>query len=1092
MHLLSVFSLRNRALIALITIVIGVFGVISLTTLKQELFPSITAPQLAIASTYVGASPAVVNHDVSTPLETAIQGVDGIDTTTATSRAGVSTVSATFKDGTDITTAEQKVQLAIDRVRLPDGVDPQLIVGSLDDLPVVQLSVTSDLSEHDLTEQLNRTTIDDLQGLDGVREADLLGTLGQRVTITPNNKKLKDDGYTVQNIKDALSANGTLLASGDITEDGKTLVVQSGQQLTSVTNVANLPLLGQKTTITRTPLGVTSSTKSITTTLSKVATVKLIDDPVTGISRVNGEPSLTISITKTPEGNTVAVSKLINKEIPALEKSLGNNTKFTVVFDQAPYVEQSINDLAQEGVLGLIAAVVIILLFLASVRTTLVTAISIPASILVAFIGMLAAGYTLNIITLGAITIAIGRVVDDSIVVIENIKRHISLGEEKLGAITNSVREVAGAVTASTITTVAVFLPLAIFVTGTTGEIFKPFAVTVTIALVASLLVSLTIVPVLAYWFLKTPKAKAAKANKGVVLATPALEPDPAEVVAGDEPNRLSAAEEAEKPTLLQRGYRPIISWTISRTWHAVTVILIAVLVLVGTGVLAATGLKTDFLGSSGQNTLTVSQTLPLGTSLDAEDAAAHKVETALDGVKGVEIVQTSIGSSGGGLRATFGGGGGISFSLTTKAKGDQDKIASDVRKAIKGLTGVGTVQLQGASAGFSSSDISITVKARSEADLRTAAAAIDDSVKDLSVTAQAANNLSSEQPYIAVTIDRKAAAKKGLTELAVGGIVAQAMNPSSSGTVQVGDTNLSIYIKDTKQPLTVAQLKKFKIPTASGDVALSKLAKVEVLNGPASITTIKGVRSATITVTPNSDDVGTASAAVQKAVTATSLPQGASATLGGVTKQQSDAFSQLFIALLAAILIVYIVMVAAFKSLRQPLLLLISVPFAATGAIILQKVSDIPLGVASLIGLLMLIGIVVTNAIVLVDLINQYRRRGLLVGDAVVQGAGRRLRPILMTALATIFALLPMGIGLTGGGGFISQPLAIIVIGGLVSSTLLTLIVLPVLYYLVEGAKERRPGNRARRAAKKASRRQRKVDAREARAATRKPAAAE
>ena len=1052
MHLLSVFSLRNRALIALITIVIGVFGVISLTTLKQELYPSITSPQLAIASTYVGASPAVVNHDVSTPLEAAIQGVDGIDTTTATSRAGVSTVSATFKDGTDITTAEQKVQLAIDRVRLPDGVDPQLIVGSLADYPVVLLAVTSQLSQHDLTEQLNRTTIDDLQGLDGVREASLLGARGQRVTITPNNSKLKDEGYTVQNIEDALSANGALLASGDITEDGKTLVVQSGQQLTSVTQVANLPLIGQKTSVTTTPFGATTSTKSITTTLAKVATVKLIDDPVTGISRVNGEPSLTISMTKTPAGNTVAVSKLINKEIPALEKSLGHDTKFTVVFDQAPYVEQSINDLAQEGILGLIAAVVIILLFLASVRTTLVTAISIPASILVAFIGMLAAGYTLNIITLGAITIAIGRVVDDSIVVIENIKRHISLGEDKLGAITNSVREVAGAVTASTITTVAVFLPLAIFVTGTTGEIFKPFGVTVTIALVASLLVSLTIVPVLAYWFLKTPKPKTA-VGEAVAADSPADVPT----------TRLSAAEEAEKPTLLQRGYRPIITWTISRTWHAAVVILVAAIVLLGTGVLGATGLKTDFLGNSGQNTLTVSQTLPLGASLDAEDAAARKVEGALKSVKNIETIQTSIGSNGGSLRSTFGGGGSISFSLTTKAKADQDKIASDVRAALKSLTDVGTVQLQGASAGFSSSDITVTVKARSDADLRTAAAAIDDAVKNLSVTAQAANNLSSEQPYIAVTIDRKATAKKGLTELAVGGVVAQAMNPSSSGTVQIGDTNLSIYIKNTKQPLTVAQLQKFTIPTATGDVALSKLASVKVLDGPASITTIKGVRSATITVTPNSDDVGTASSAVQKAVTATDLPGGASATLGGVTKQQSDAFGQLFIALLAAILIVYVVMVAAFKSLRQPLLLLISVPFAATGAIILQKVSDIPLGVASIIGLLMLIGIVVTNAIVLVDLINQYRRRGLRVGEAIVQGAGRRLRPILMTALATIFALLPMGIGLTGGGGFISQPLAIIVIGGLVSSTLLTLIVLPVLYYLVEGAKERRIERRER-----------------------------
>ena len=1048
MHLLSVFSLRNRALIALITIVIGVFGAIALTTLKQELFPSITAPQLTIATTYTGASPTVVDHDVSTPIETAISSVDGIDTTTATSKAGSSTISATFKDGTDITSVEEKIQLAIDRVQLPSGVDPQIITRSLDDIPVVALAVTSDLDSHDLANALNKTTINDLQALDGVSQASLFGDLGQRVTITPDDTKLKDKGFTTQSITQALSANGVLLASGDITENGKTLVVQSGQQLTSVAQLEDIPLIGTKTTVKRTPLGVTQSQKSIEAKLSSVAKVAITTDPVTSISRVNGKSALTISITKTSDGNTVAVSKEINKDLPTLEKSLGSNTKFKVVFDQAPFIEQSINDLTVEGALGLGAAVIIILLFLLSVRTTLVTAISIPASVLIAFIGMLAAGYSLNIITLGAITIAIGRVVDDSIVVIENIKRHISRGEDKIAAITTGVREVAAAVTASTITTVAVFLPLAIFVTGTTGQIFTPFAVTVTIALVASLLVSLTIVPVLAYWFLKSPKGT----TTGMVADTGI-------------PDAGSDHDELIKPSLLQRAYLPIIRWTVSGVWKATVVVVAAVVVLLGTGVLAATGLKTDFLGSSGQNTLTVSQTLPRGASLDAENVAATKVEKALLDVKNVTIVQTTIGS-GGGAFGGFGSGGSISFSLTTKAKADQDVIQSNVRKAIKGLSGVGDVSLQGASAGFSSSDITITVKARDNADLRAAAAAIQAKVEKLSVTAQSTNDLSDDQPYISVAIDRTAAAKKGLTELQVAQVVAQAMNPSSSGTVSINDTNLSVYVDDPKQPLTVAALKKYDIPTATGDVKLDTLAEVATKEAPAAITTIKGVQSATITVTPKTADTGTASSDIAKAVAAVNLPDGASATLGGVTKQQNDAFGQLGIALLAAILIVYIVMVAAFKSLRQPLLLLVSVPFAATGAIILQKVSDIPLGVASLIGVLMLIGIVVTNAIVLVDLVNQYRRRDYRVSDAIAHGGSRRLRPILMTALATIFALLPMGVGLTGGGGFISQPLAIVVIGGLVSSTLLTLIVLPALYYLVEGAKERRADKRARTAA--------------------------
>ena len=299
-----------------------------------------------------------------------------------------------------------------------------------------------------------------------------------------------------------------------------------------------------------------------------------------------------------------------------------------------------------------------------------------------------------------------------------------------------------------------------------------------------------------------------------------------------------------------------------------------------------------------------------------------------------------------------------------------------------------------------------------------------------------------------------------------VGGIVAQAMFPASVGSVIIDEKTLSIYLPNENAPTTVEELRDFELPTAIGPQPLSELASVEESFGPATITTIRGIRSATVSITPSVEDVGAASIAIQEAVDGADLPDSANATLGGVTAQQADAFSQLGLALLAAILIVYVVMVATFKSLRQPLLLLVSIPFAATGAIALQLIADIPLGVPSLIGVLMLIGIVVTNAIVLIDLVNQFRERGMKTGEAVIEGSSRRLRPILMTAAATIFALVPLGLGLTGSGGFISQPLAIVVIGGLVSSTILTLLVLPALYYLVEGAKERRETRREARAA--------------------------
>jgi HAE1 family hydrophobic/amphiphilic exporter-1 len=1145
-HLLSVFSLRNRALIALLTIVVGIFGTIALTTLKQELFPSVTLPQLVVVTQYPGASPDVVEADVSTPIESAIRGVPGLESTTATSTSGLSSVSASFTYGTDLTSVEQKVQLAINRIgTLPESVDPRVITGSLSDLPVLVVAVTSDLDQDALSARLEASTISDLQQIDDVRDVTLLGTTAKRIDITPDTDALEDGGFTNQSIRDALDDNGVLLPEGTITEGDSTLIVQGGTRLTSAEDIAALPLLGgdAKPTI---ELDGTIVPPEVTT-IGDVAEVTVADEPASGYSRVNGEPALTIAITKTPAGNTVEVSNAVRDALPGLAEALGDGAKFTTVFNQAPFIEQSIDSLAQEGLLGLLFAIIVIFVFLLSLRSTIVTAVSIPVSVLLTFIGMLAFGYSLNVLTLGALTIAIGRVVDDSIVVIENIKRHLGLGETKLDAIKAGVREVAVAVTASTVTTVAVFLPLAL-VTDITGELFRPFALTITIALAASLFVALTIVPVLAYWWLRSPITDAPSAltpgeerlaagplrpflrypillvlvelivlaglvfGAGALLAgvdLAAVQADPTTAVdaiglpvligvgalllAGlativglirlvvfaarvekhrrwaaqgsvPPPQRAEDEDELDKPTLLQRAYLPIIRWTLR---IPAVVLVLALLILVGSGLLA-TRLPTNFISDSGQNTISVRQSMPAGTSLEAADAAAKTVEEELRDVDGVETVQVSVGSSGNSFAVLLGGGSDTTFSITTDPDADQDALRSDISEVIDGLDAdqVGEVAVSSGGGGGFSSDIEIEISAPDQDSLRTAADDILTMVRDLDLTRQAESNLSETLPYIAIDVDREEAAEAGLSEVAIGGIIANSMLPASIGSVVIDQKTLDIYITDSKAPLTIEALRKFKIPTIQGLVPLSDLASVEQVEGPSSVTTIRGVRSATVTVTPDTADVGTASAQLQAALDDLDLPDGATAELGGVTADQTSAFSQLLLALLAAILIVYTIMVATFRSLRQPLLLLISIPFAATGAVLLQLASGIPLGVPSIIGLLMLVGIVVTNAIVLVDLVNQYRERGLRVQDAIIHGAARRLRPILMTALATIGALIPMAIGVTGHGGFISQPLAIIVIGGLVSSTLLTLIVLPTLYWVVEGAKERREDRRARKVA--------------------------
>ena len=1058
--------MKNRALIALITIVAAVFGSLALTGLKQELIPSLQLPQLLVSTSYPGASPQVVNDDVSTPIETAIQGLVGLETTSTTSTTNSSLVSATFTYGTDLVKAESRIDQVINRIKtvLPADVDPQVISGSIDDFPVISLAVASSDTVA-LADQLKRSVLGDIRDVAGVRDAALVGDIGRRVTITPNADELAARGLSTQSLRDALQQNGSLIPAGAITEGDTTLSVQAGSKLGSVDDIAALPLVASATGFTG-----SSIADAAPTAIGDVATVDLAENPITSISRVNGQPALTIAVTKVPAANTVDVSTAVRAILPQLEAAVAPAT-FTVVFDQAPFIQQSIDALTQEGLLGLGFAVIVILLFLLSVRATLVTAISIPTSVLITFIGLQSVGYSLNILTLGALTIAIGRVVDDSIVVIENIKRHLVAGADRAATIVFAVREVAGAITASTVTTVTVFLPIS-FVGGSTGELFRPFALTVTIALLASLLVSLTIVPVLAYWFLRAPKTVVADDTALAVGTVTAPVPETLTTAGHSRhaagasastglPGGLTAAAEAgENPGRLQQSYLPVIRFTLK---HAVATLLLAVLVLGGTAALVPF-MKVNFLGSTGQNTFRVTQTLPVGSSLAAQDAASAAVETALQDLDGIEIVQLSIG--GGSAASAFRGGAptssAVTYSITTTDGADADAVQNNARTALAGLGGVGEISVAAASGFGASSDIAVDITAATDADLETATTSILSAVQKLDAISESASTLAASLPYLAVTVDRAAAAAAGLSEFSLGTLVSQAMQPSAIGSIVIDETSLTVYLAAQSPPTTSADLAALQIPTRAGPVALDTLATVEQVEGPSTLTTAKGLRTATVSATPASDDLGAANEQLSRLLADTALPTGATATLGGVSADQAEAFAQLGVAMLVAILIVYIVMVATFRSLLQPLLLLVSVPFAATGAIALQVVTGIPLGVPSLIGVLMLIGIVVTNAIVLVDLVNQYRRRGMNVADALVAGTSRRLRPILMTALATIFALLPMAIGLTGHGGFISQPLALVVIGGLVSSTVLTLIVLPVLYLLVEGTRERRAARRA------------------------------
>ncbi|MFF9686203.1 efflux RND transporter permease subunit [Streptomyces sp. NPDC014623] len=1024
MSWLSRFSLAQRALIGLISIVALVFGAIAIPQLKQQLLPTIELPMVSVLAPYQGASPDVVEKQVVEPLENAIKAVDGVEGITSTASEGSAVVMASFDfgdEGTEQLVAD--IQQAVNRAgsQLPEDVDPQVIAGSTDDLPTVVLAVTSDKDQQALAGQLDRTVVPALEDIEGVGQVTVDGVRDLQVSVVPDDRKLAAAGLDTASLSQALQAGGATLPAGSFSESGRSRTVQVGGAFSSLEQIEDLKVSAAD------PAGGRGKPVRV----GDIATVEQEPAAAVSLTRTNGRPSLAVMATMDQDGSAVAISDAVQDKLPGLRKDLGAGAELTVVSDQGPAVSKSISGLTTEGALGLLFAVVVILVFLASIRSTLVTAVSIPLSVVLALIVLWTRDLSLNMLTLGALTIAIGRVVDDSIVVLENIKRHLGYGEERQSAIITAVKEVAGAITSSTLTTVAVFLPIGL-VGGMVGELFGSFSLTVTAALLASLLVSLTVVPVLSFWFLRVPEGTAENPEEA-----------------------RREAEEKEAASRLQRMYVPVLRFA---TRRRVASIVIALVVLFGTFGMAPL-LKTTLFEAGEQDVLTVKQELTPGTSLEAADEAARKVEKVLAADEAVKDYQVTVGSSG--FMAAFGGGSGAnqaSYQVTLEDSADHEATEKRIDEALGKLEGAGETTIAAAN-DFASQDLSVIVKA-SEADvLKKASETVRAEVAELEDVTDVQSDLAQSVPRISVTANDKAAAA-GFDQTALGGMVAGAVRGTPAGTAVMDDTERDIVVRSSHPATTLAELKALPL----GPVELGDVADVELVPGPVTTTRIDGNRAATITATPTVDDTGAISAELRKKIGALDLPGGATATVGGVTQDQEEASTKLLLAMLAAVAIIFILLVATFRSLIQPLILLVSIPFAATGAIGLLVATGTPMGVPAMIGMLMLIGIVVTNAIVLIDLINQYRAQGMGVIEAVMEGGRHRLRPILMTALATIFALLPMALGVTGEGGFISQPLALVVIGGLITSTLLTLLLVPTLYAMVELRKERRAKRKADR----------------------------
>jgi hydrophobic/amphiphilic exporter-1 (mainly G- bacteria), HAE1 family len=1072
---LATASLANRSVVGLLTVLIVASGLLSLTSLKQELLPSFEVPQASIVTAYPGASPEIVDTQISSLIEDEVRTLNNLVTVRSTSSANLSVVRVEFDFGTTTATVEEELNRVVANLKdsLPSDVSPRVISGSFDSVPIIVLSVASTTgNNNELAEILADVATPILSQVPGIQEITVAGGKQKEITLDLKAKVLRENGLSQQSIVEALRANGFIIPAGSITDTKGELQIEIGTNVNSLEDFKKLPLISSNTQnaqaaaqaaaaqaaaaqaaaaaaaagqgapgIPAAPSIPAAPAEPEILTIEDVAVVTYDYEPVTSISRTNGLDSLGIQVTKTQDGNTVAISNGVEAKIEELTEKLGGNVEINTVFDQGPFVEKQLENLTIEGTLGLTFAILIILVFLGSIRSTLVTAISIPTSLLVTFAGLLVSDYSLNLFTLSALTIAVGRVVDDSIVVIENINRHLSYGEEKKSAIIQAVKEVAGAITSATITTVAVFLPVAL-VGGVVGELFRPFSLSFTIALLASLIVSLTIVPVLAYWFLKAPKTDGTQEQ----LTESAL--------AFKIEQAREVEEQKEKKSWLQRGYIPVLKSTQA---HPV-ITLIASAAVLGFTFSLVPQLKTDFIGDFGGDTFSVRQELPAGSTFEQRDEASNVVEALILEQDGVETVLATFGGRADG-RVNFGGNANATTIQVSLAKdADGDAIKDAIQKGIDARSDIGETSISaGGGPGVGGSGtIDIKISGTSDEALFAAVEKVRSGMIAVENLSEITSSLSEQQRTLKITVDRVKAAEYGLTEIQVSGLVSTTLRPSSIGDVNIENESTPIFLVQEDTPATVEEIEEIQIPTRSGIIELQEIADISEVQAPVSITSEKGERVATVALTPDTDDLGAVTRDVTAKLAEIELPVGATATIGGVSAEQTESFQQLGLALLAAVAIVYLVMVATFSSLVQPLILLISIPFAATGALGLLLLTDTPLGVPALIGMLLLVGVVVTNAIVLIDLINQYRKQGRTIQQSIMDGSRQRLRPILMTALATIFALSPLAFGITGGG-FISQPLAIVVIGGLVSSTLLTLVIVPVLYWLIEGRKERK-----------------------------------
>ena len=963
---------------------------------------------MTVTTPYPSANPDAVVRDVTAHIERAISGAAGLESVQSTTFEGYSLVLATFAYGTDMAAAEDHVSSAVNDIAFVPGVEESTIGRfNPDQFPVIQFSVLSDRDAAELDDIIQSRILPAISDVEGVLRVQVTGEVEPRVQITADPDRMTEKGVSLFQISSALRDNNVSLPAGAIFDGRQTVLVKTTHTLDSIDDVKSLVV------------GISDSEPVL---LGDVADVRLGAAAPTSISRTNGKPSVGVSIIKEAEANTIDVTSGVREALDGLV-GLPPDVEIVIVSDQGPSIQRQIDTLLKEAMYGFLFAVTVVFAFMLSfrptilrglsntLRPTIVIGMSIPLSVLTGVLLLAWQDLSLNFMTLGGLAISVGRVVDDSIVVLENVYRHIQAGRERWRAALEATAEVGPAIFASTMTTIVVFAPLA-FIQGLVGAFFAPFALTVSFALVASLLVALTAVPVL-----------------GAYLLRP-----------GDLPDRVE--EEGDvflQETWMQRLYTPVIRWTLS---HKVITVVSAVVLTVGSMGLTYFIPVTLFSGG-GDRYLQIEVGLPPGTPPDRTLAEVIEIEGEIQGV--AEVYSSTVGatnlSSGGqpgGLNQAS-----ILVNLASDAPEDIDQVLRD-KLDKEGRT----LRIQEIVDGPPTGGVEISIAGSNYGDITEATQKLMASIGSLEEVINLESNIAQARDEASIQVDPAKAARIGQSTREVGLQLSQYLVGETVTRITIDGAVTDVVLSGNRGSANgIGALESLTITGPIGSAPLGELAEVVVSEGPVTISRTDGLRSATITGDIVAEDTQAVGRLVDEKIATAPLPPGVSVSSGGIFGDIEEGFQAIFLSMGIGIVLVYLVMVASLGSLRNPFIIVTTLPFALIGAFAALVITGRTLGLPAMMGILLLIGIVVTNAIVLIAFVEQLREKGMGVYDALINGGRVRLRPILMTALTTSFALLPLAVASSGEGGIISAELATVVIGGLMSSTALTLVVVPVVY---------------------------------------------